>query len=284
MRPDFKHFPVLADRLFEAERSRVQIGLISTDYPGITLDDAYAIQQLLIDRKVAAGRCITGWKIGLTSRAMQMALDIDFPDSGVIFDDMHFESGTRVPPDRFIKPRIEAEIVFIMNRDLDGRGSVSRDDVLAATESVCPSLEILDTRIVRRDPENGRTRTVFDTIADNAANAGIVLGPDRHRPGAHDLRRVGAIVTRNGIVEETGLGAGVLDDPALAVGWLAERLATCGQAIRAGDVVLSGSFTRPIEARPGDRFHADFGDFGIVDIEFGTVESEAPDTQSSGQN
>ncbi len=258
----------IAKRLFEAERDRTQVGLLSLAHPGLTMDDAYRIQQRLIERKIESGRVVTGWKIGLTSRAMQDALKIDIPDSGVLFDDMHFDSGALVPRDRYIQPRIEAEIVFVMDRELDGSGPVSRDDVISATRCICPALEILDTRIVRRDDASGAMRTVEDTIADNAANAGIVLGPERFSPEDHDLRWLGVIVERNGIVEETGLGAGVLNDPPLAVAWLAERLATTGQRIRANDVVLSGSFIRPIEARPGDRFEADFGAFGSVEVSF----------------
>jgi 2-oxo-hept-3-ene-1,7-dioate hydratase len=140
--------------------------------------------------------------------------------------------------------------------------------VIAATEAVAPALEILDTRIYRADPESGATRTVLDTISDNAANAGVVMGDLRHAVDAFDLRRVGAIVRRNDEVEETGLGAGVLDDPALSMAWLVHRLASYGEGLRAGDVVLSGSFVRPIEARHGDRFLADYGPFGSVEIDF----------------
>ncbi|MCY3874488.1 MAG: 2-oxo-hepta-3-ene-1,7-dioic acid hydratase [Rhodobacteraceae bacterium] len=260
----------IADRLFEAERDRVQIGLVSGAHPGLTMACAYAIQQRLVDRKIESGRTATGWKIGLTSRAMQNALDIDIPDSGVLFDDMHFESGASVPRGRYIQPRIEAEIAFVMEHGLDGSRPVSRDDVMSATRYVCPALEILDTRIVRQDPVSGASRTVLDTIADNAANAGIVLGENRVPANSRDLRWVGAIVSRNGVVEETGLGAGVLNDPPLAIAWLAERLASVGHRIRPDDVVLSGSFIRPIEARPGDRFEASFGDFGSVSVRFST--------------
>jgi 2-oxo-hept-3-ene-1,7-dioate hydratase len=161
---------------------------------------------------------------------------------------------------------VEAEIAFVMKADL--AGEVSRDEVLAATDHVCPSLEILDTRILRKDPGTGQARSIVDTISDNAANAGLVLGPARHAPGALDLRWIGAIVARDGVVEETGLGAGVLNDPVEGIVWLARRLAEYGEAIRAGQVVLSGSFIRPVEAPAGSRFHADFGPFGEVSIRF----------------
>ncbi len=252
--------------LYQAEKTGEQIGLISLRFPGLGLQDAYDIQAGLVAAKLKAGRKQIGWKIGLTSRAMQDALKIDTPDSGVLFDDMLFDDGAEVPKDRFIQPRIEAEIAFIMGSDLSMKPS--RAEVIGATEAVVPSLEILDTRILRKDPETGAIRVVSDTIADNAANAGIVLGTARHSPDAVDLRWAGAIVTRNGIVEETGLGAAVLDDPATAIIWLAERLATQGDQIRAGEIVLSGSFIRPIEAVPGSRIEADFGAFGHVGIGF----------------
>jgi 2-oxo-hept-3-ene-1,7-dioate hydratase len=179
---------------------------------------------------------------------------------------MHFEDGSTVPNGRFIQPRIEAEIAFVMKKDLDG--TATRAKVLAATDYVCPSLEILDTRILRSDPNTGQTRKIFDTISDNAANAGIVVGAQRHDPNTTDLRWVGTICARNGEVEETGLGAGVLNDPVMGIVWLSKRLDIYGQSIQAGDVVLSGSFIRPVEARSGDRFHADFGLFGDVSINF----------------
>jgi 2-oxo-hept-3-ene-1,7-dioate hydratase len=252
--------------LFSAEVTGRQMGLLSSAFPDMTLDHAYAVQSALVAKKVETGRRIVGWKIGLTSRAMQDALKIDTPDSGVLFDDMAFESGDKVPKGRFIQPRIEAEIAFVMKSDL--AGEVRREDVLAATDYICPSLEILDTRILRSDPETGAARRIVDTVSDNAANAGFVLGAARHASEAVDMRWTGAIVTRNGEVEETGLGAGVLNDPVTAVVWLAERLSAHGMAIRAGDVVLSGSFIRPVETASGDRFDADFGAFGDVRIDF----------------
>jgi 2-oxo-hept-3-ene-1,7-dioate hydratase len=140
--------------------------------------------------------------------------------------------------------------------------------VIAATAHVAPALEILDTRILRSDPATGRARIITDTVSDNAANAGIVLGSQRHAVGAHDLRWVGAVVKRDGVVEETGLGAGVLDDPVTGIVWLVRRLAAYGQGLKTGDIVLSGSFVRAIEAPPGSRFEADFGPFGQVRIGF----------------
>lgn len=256
-----------AHRLFEAERDCKQIRLLSLDFPGATMDDAYAVQAALVKRKQASGLKRIGWKIGLTSKAMQSALNIDIPDSGILFDDMVFADGGTVPPGRFIQPRVEAEIAFVMKASLKGPG-VSIDDVLDATDYVTPSLEILDTRIERMNRQTGKIRTFFDTISDNAANAGLVTGGRRLGPRETDLRWMGAIVTRNGEVQETGLGAGVLDHPARGIVWLAERLHTYGMEIGAGEVVLSGSFVRPVETRPGDRVAADFGPHGEVSINF----------------
>ena len=254
-------------RLFEAERTGKQTGLLSHTYPDMTLDDAYAVQAALVQCKLDAGARITGRKIGLTSKTMQRALNIETPDSGVLLDDMHFDNASTIAATRFIEPRVEAEIAFVMGEALSG-SSVTREQVLAATQSVAPSLEILDTRILRNDPETGRPRIIVDTVSDNAANAGLVLGDAQHAVDAFDLRTVGAIVKRDGVVEETGLGAGVLDDPVTSVVWLVQRLAQYGDGLAAGDVVLSGSFVRPIEAPPGSRFEADFGAFGSVTIDF----------------
>ena len=253
--------------LWQAEHDRAQRPILSVEHPEASLDDAYAVQRAYVDRKLATGRRIIGWKIGLTSRAMQQQLNITTPDSGVLLDDMAFETGCTIPAGRFIAPRIEAEIAFVMKAPLQGR-EVTRNDVLAATDHVAPSLEILDTRILRADPATGRSRIITDTVSDNAANAGIVLGPQRHAALAFDLRWVGAIVTRDGVVEETGLGAGVLNDPVSGILWLVHRLADYGMGIAAGDILLSGSFIRPIEAPPGSRFHADFGPFGTVSLNF----------------
>jgi len=256
-----------AAKLLEAERSGQQIGLLSLEFPDLDMDDSYRIQAELMAQKVAAGRKIYGWKIGLTSRAMQSALNITTPDSGVLFDDMHFDSGETVLAGRFIQPRIEAEIAFVMKSAIAGE-NVTRKDVIAATDYVLPSIEILDTRIVRVDKDTGKIRVVFDTISDNAANAGVVLGAEKHSIDAHDLRWVGAIVKRDGTVEETGLGAGVLNDPIESVVWLARRMAAYGQQIEPGQVILSGSFIRPVECPSGTQIDADFGAFGQVSIAF----------------
>ena len=256
-----------AAALDTAERERVQTGLLSLKHPEMTMDDAYAVQSAWVKKKIAAGRRVIGWKIGLTSKAMQYALNIDIPDSGVLFDDMLFEDGARVPGNRFIQPRIEAEIAFVMKAPLAGP-NVTVFDVLNATDYVTPALEILDTRILRVDPETKKARTIVDTISDNAANAGIVLGGRQMRPDAIDMRWMGAIVSRNAEVEETGLGAGVLNHPARGIAWLANRLSLYGDRIEAGQIVLAGSFIRPVEARHGDTIVADFGPSGTVSCYF----------------
>ena len=176
---------------------------------------------------------------------------------------MAFATGGTIPAGRFIAPRIEAEIAFVMKAPLSG--DVTRDQVLAATDYVAPALEILDTRIVRA--ANGKTRTIIDTISDNAANAGIVMGDQRHDPKG-DLRWVGAIVKRDGVVEETGLGAGVLDDPVTGIIWLSRRMHQYGQAIKPGQIILSGSFIRAMECPSGCHIDADFGPFGHLSCTF----------------
>lgn len=257
-----------AAALLQAEHSGNQIGLLSLQYPDITMDDAYQVQNAIYRAKLEQGRKVIGWKIGLTSKAMQSALNIDIPDSGILFDDMLFRSGDTVAPGRFIQPRIEAEIAFVMKKAIGG-SDVSQADVIDATDYVVPSIEILDTRILRADPETGKSRIVFDTISDNAANAGVVLGKEQHAIDAFDLRWVGALAYCNDELEETGLGAGVLDNPVESVVWLARRMAQYGQNIEPGQIILSGSFIRPIECPPGSRVSVDYGSFGRVDINFG---------------
>lgn len=256
-----------ARALGDAERGRRQIRLLSDLHPAMSMDDAYAIQAEWVRQKVAVGDRVVGWKIGLTSKAMQAALSIDIPDSGVLLESMVFGNDTVITANRFIQPRIEAEIAFFTRAPIDA-ANLSPDAILDATDYVAPALEILDTRINRNDPVSGRPRTVFDTISDNAANAGIVLGPPVRDFRDIDLRRVGAIVSRNGEVEETGLGAGVLGDPVRSVAWLVKRLAHYGARIEAGQIVLAGSFIRPIEAPSGSRIVGDFGAFGTVVCSF----------------
>ena len=259
---------VAAQRLDHAEKSRRQIRQLSLEHPGITIEEAYAIQQAWIEIKLAQGRSVKGHKIGLTSKAMQSALGIDEPDSGILLDDMFFADGGLVPPERFIATRVEAELAFVMKTRLAGP-DCTMFDVLNATDFVVAALEILDTRIERVDPVTKSTRKIFDTIADNAANAGIVLGGRPLRPLEADLRWIGALCYRNGQLEETGLAAGVLNHPATSVAWLANKVAPLGLALEPGQVVLAGSFIRPIETRKGDTIQADYGPYGSVSCYFG---------------
>ena len=253
----------LARQLYDARKSRTQLRHFSQQHPGMNIEDGYAIQRAWVALELADGRVVKGRKIGLTSRAMQLSSQIDEPDFAPLLDDMFFASGGDIPVNRFIAPRIEVELAFILGKPLKGPG-VTLFDVLSATEWVSPAIEIIDARIEQFDRETRAPRKVFDTIADFAANAGIVLGGRPVRPLDLDLRWVGALLHRNGVIEETGLAAGVLNHPAHGVAWLADRIAPHGEQLRAGDVVLAGSFTRPTTASRGDSFHADFGPLGSV--------------------
>ena len=252
----------LARQLYAARKARTQLRHFSRAYPQMTIADGYAIQREWVRLEEADGRVVRGRKIGLTSRAMQQASQIDEPDFAPLMDDMFFAAGD-IPIDRFIAPRVEVELAFVLGRPLAGPG-VTRDDTLAATDHVLPAIEIIDARIEQFDRETKAPRKVFDTIADFAANAGVVLGPSRIRPADVDLRWVGALLEKNGTVEETGLAAGVLGHPATGVAWLANRIAPYGERLNAGDVVLAASFTRPVTAVAGDAFRVDYGPHGVV--------------------
>lgn len=256
-----------ARRLDQAERSREQIGQLSLERPEITLDDAYAIQRAWVEQKIADGRKLVGHKIGLTSRAMQVSSNISEPDYGALLDDMFFDEGTDIPFQRFIVPRVEVELAFILGKPLRGP-NCTLFDVLAATDYVIPALEIIDARIQQIDPQTQATRKVFDTISDNAANAGVVLGGKAVRPHDLDLRRVPAILYRNGVIEESGVSAAVLNHPAKGVAWLANKLAAHDVTLEAGQIILGGSFTRPVAARPGDTFHVDYDQLGSIACRF----------------
>jgi len=256
-----------AQRIHDAERSRQQIRQLSLQYPGMTIEDAYAIQREWISIKVAEGRKLKGHKIGLTSRAMQQSSQIDEPDYGALLDDMFFDDGSDIPAARFIVPRVEVELAFILGKRLRGP-DCSIFDVLNATDYVMPAIEIIDARIEQIDPDTKAPRKVLDTIADNAANAGIVMGGRAVRPMDVDLRWVAAICSRNGVIEESGVAAAVLNHPANGVAWLANKLAPFDVALEVGEVVLGGSFTRPVPARPGDSFHVDYGQLGSIACRF----------------
>ncbi|MDE2456960.1 MAG: 2-oxo-hepta-3-ene-1,7-dioic acid hydratase [Burkholderiales bacterium] len=257
----------LARELYDARKNRVQLRHFSRRFPAMTIEDGYAIQREWVRLEIADGRTIKGRKIGLTSRAMQQASQITEPDHAPLMDDMFFASGGDIPFSRFIAPRVEVELAFVLGRALTGPG-VTLFDVLGATEYVVPAIEIIDSRIEQFDRETQAMRKVFDTISDFAANAGIVLGARPVRPLDVDLRWVGAMLYKNGVIEETGLAAAVLNHPANGIAWLANKIAPYGERLNPGDVVLAGSFTRPTAAVCGDNFHIDYGTLGSVSFRF----------------
>lgn len=257
----------LAQELDTAERSRQQVRQFSLRHPDMTIEDSYAIQQAWVDAKMAGGRHAVGHKIGLTSRAMQRAGNISEPDYGTLLDDMVLTEGQDAPFDRFIEPRVEVELAFILGKRLEGP-NVTIFDVLDATRWVVPALEIIDARIERTDRESGRTRKVLDTISDNAANAAIVMGGRPVRTDALDFRWVSALCYRNGVIEESGVAAAVLNHPANGVAWLANKLTPHGVALEAGEIVLGGSFTAPVPIAQGDNFHVDYGPLGSIAVRF----------------
>jgi 2-oxo-hept-3-ene-1,7-dioate hydratase len=257
----------LARELDESERSRVPIEQFSKRFPAMTIDDSYAIQREWIRLQRAAGRRPVGRKIGLTSRAMQIASQITEPDHGTLLDSMLIRDGSEVEAARYLVPRLEVEFAFVLARPLKGPG-VTLFDVLNATDYVTPALELIDARIEQFDRHTKAPRKVLDTIADNAANAGIVLGGRPMRPDAADWRWAGALLFKNGVIEESGLGAAVLNHPANGVAWLANKIAPYDEGLAAGEIVLGGSFTRPVACARGDTCHADYGPLGSISVRF----------------
>lgn len=257
----------LARRLYDARKARSALRHFSREFPAMTIEDGYAIQREWVKLELADGRTIKGRKIGLTSRAMQVSSQIDEPDFAPLMDDMFFAAGGDIPVSRFIAPRVEVELAFVLGQDLRGPGA-SLFDVLRATEYVCPAIEIIDARIEQFDRDTKAPRKVFDTISDFAANAGIVLGGRPVKPDAVDLRWVGAMLFKNGVIEETGLAAAVLGHPASGAAWLANKIAQYDEFLQAGQVILAGSFTRPVTGVAGDSFHVDYGALGAVSFRF----------------
>lgn len=258
----------LAQRLENAEAERKHIGQFSYEFPDMTIDDAYAVQHAWLEIKKTKGRRLIGRKIGLTSKAMQHAIGITEPDYGFLTDNMLFQDGVTIPRDRFIQVKIETELAFILGSPLSGP-NCTMFDVLRATEYICPALEILDARILRMDPRTKRARTIVDQIADNASDAGIVLGGRPFRPSdAVDMRWAGALCYRDSSLEETGIAAGVLNHPANGAAWLANKLAPFGETLQPGEIILSGSFIRPVDVKPGNTIFADFGPLGSASCHF----------------
>ncbi len=249
-----------AASILESHRTKVQGQQPSVRFPEIEIEDAYAISSLVAEEMVARGDRIVGHKIGLTSKAMQAAVKIDEPDYGYLFRSQVLNDGAVVNHADFCAPRVEPELTFVLKEPLKGP-DIGLVDVLRATEYVIPSIEIIDARV--QDP-----RKIFDTVSDNGAGAGIVLGGRPVKPDAVDLRRVGVAFYRNSGIEETGLSAGVLGHPALAIAWLANKLAPFDVTLQPGHFLLSGSFTRPVWAAKGDTLLADFGELGAVAVTF----------------
>ena len=249
-----------ADILIKAEKERKQAIQLSKTWPDITMEDAYAISTEVANRKIAGGAKLIGHKVGLTSKAMQRSSQIDEPDYGHLLDKMMIADGAKVRHEDYCLPRVEVELAFIMGKALKGPG-IGLTDVLRATEYVVPALEIVDARL--QDP-----RKIFDTVSDNGAAAGIVVGGRPVGPLDVDLRWVGGIMYRNSEIEETGVAAGVLGHPALGVAWLANKLGQHGVTLEPGHIVLAGSFTRVVHARKGDTLHGDFGELGGIALQF----------------
>ena len=251
----------IADELAQAEQDRTTVPRLTTRHPEMTVEDSYAVQAEWRRRGQSAGRRLVGRKIGLTSKVMQAATGISEPDYGAIFDDMVFENGSVIEFDRFSNVRIEVELAYVLKDDLEGP-DVSVFDVLRATEYVVPALEILSSRIEMEG------RTIVDTISDNAAMGAMVYGGNAVRPQDRDVRWVSALLYRNETIEESGVAAAVLNNPALSVAWLARKLASHGDTLSAGDIILAGSFTRPMWVHRGDTVLADYRELGTVSCRF----------------
>ncbi|GEN33259.1 MULTISPECIES: 2-keto-4-pentenoate hydratase [Aneurinibacillus] len=250
-----------AKELWEAERNNQPISPLTETYSGFTVEDAYAVQQQVKAWKVEAGARLIGRKIGLTSKAMQNALGVPEPDFGSLYDNMLLPEGTTIPFEQFLQPKVEAELAFIMKEDLQGPG-VHFQDVIRATSFIVPAFEIIDSRV--RDWKI----KIQDTIADNASSGALVLGSRGVFVDELNLRLVGLVLESNGQVVDTAAGAAVLGHPAAAVAWLCNKLAEFGEGLQAGDIVLSGSFTKAYEVKPGSVFSAHFDQIGTVQIGF----------------
>jgi 2-oxo-hept-3-ene-1,7-dioate hydratase len=248
--------------LLEAERTCLPIQQVSRTWPAMELEDAYAVQRLWADERLKRGARAVGHKIGLTSRAMQMASKMTEPDYGVLLDDMLYPDGARIPASRFHSPRLEVELAFVLGKRIGGKGKhTTIYDVLDATAYVTPALEIIDYR-------TEVPRAIVDTIADNAAAAAMVTGGRVVRPMDVDLRWVSATLSKNGIIEESGVSAAVMGHPAMGIVWLANKLAVHDIALEEGHILLAGSFTRPTAVVAGDTISADFGPLGSIGVSF----------------
>lgn len=251
----------LAANLAKAESSRVPISPLTDGNPDIDVVDAYEIQLINIRQRVADGARIIGHKVGLSSEAMQKMMNVDEPDYGHLLDDMQVFEDVPVRSDRYLYPRVEVEVGFVLADDLPGAGC-TEDDVLAATAAFAPAIELIDTRIT-----NWQIK-LCDTIADNASSAGWVLGEARVSPKDIDIRAIDAVLTNNGEIVAEGRSDAVLGNPVTAVAWLARKVEAFGVRLKAGDIVLPGSCTRAIDAPAGSHFVADFSGLGSVQLSF----------------
>lgn len=258
---DPKTVESIADELVAANIDHKPVPLLTKRYPEMVVEDSYAVQRLWRARNEERGSKLKGRKIGLTSKAMQDATGIDEPDYGLIFDDMIFETGSVFNWDEYTHPRIEVELAFVLGKDIKGPNATIFD-VLDATEWVTPALEILDSRIEMEG------RTIVDTISDNAAMGAMVTGGRPIRVDETDLRWVSAMLYRNHEIEETGVAAGVLNHPASGVHWLANKIAPHDDYLSAGEIILAGSFTRPMWVYKGDSVLADYGPLGTITCQF----------------
>lgn len=251
----------IAEELAEADRTHELIPRITARHPDATVEDSYAIQGVWRDRMIASGRLLVGRKIGLTSKAMQQATGITEPDYGVMFDDTVYRTGDDIPVERFSNVRVEVELAFVLKHPLEGP-DCTLEDALAAIDYAVPALEILNSHIELDG------RTIVDTISDNAAYGAMVLGDVRKRPDEIDLRWVPGVLSRNGEVEETGVAAGVLGHPATGVAWLANKFHQHGARLETGEIILAGSFTRPMWVQRGDSVRCDFAEMGVIECRF----------------
>ena len=250
----------VVEALLEANRTKVQTVRPSALFPHIEFEDSYAISAEVARRQQAEGAKLIGYKVGLTSIAMRRSSKIDEPDFGFLYDHFLVEDGAQIPHINYCVPRVELELAFVLGAPLKGPG-VTMLDVLRVTEYIVPAIEIIDSRV-------DEPRQIYDTIADNGAGAGIVLGGRPFRPHDLDCRMVPGILYRNTEIEETGVSCGVMGHPANGVAWLANKLSSLNFSLEPGQILLAGSFVRPVWAKVGDTIRADFGDLGSVAIQF----------------
>jgi 2-keto-4-pentenoate hydratase len=251
----------IAAELAEAAASRSPLAPLSERHPAMSVADAYAIQEQVARRRIETGESLIGWKLGLTSVAMQQQLGVDQPDYGPLLSGHAVPPGGVVPAADLIAPRIEAEIAFVLGSPLRGPG-VTRADVLAATTAVTASLEIIDSRIA-----NWRIK-LADTIADMASSARIVVSDARTPIDAVDLRDERVVLERNGEAVSEGIGAAVLGDPVEAVAWAANTLGPLGVTLEPGHVVMPGAMHASVPVAAGDEIVARFERLGPVRVRF----------------